>query len=442
MRMVGCSGSDYVISEEWHWEVDATVVSWGVSMCMHRYQVHRFLLIPFLYALLMLSFLFMLLILFMAMGGCATVQSKPTAYEMNMRAVFKEDDALADEIGASVEGLLGVITRGESLDGYVDQAEQDRHTFFYKALRSLAAPADEPGRTPLVLKSFSPDGGQSYLISVAFMRGEQIYKIIEFHAYRDGGSGGYRFKSPFDYRTRALQVQDFGEVRYYSTRPVDVGKAKAFVDFKHRLEGLLDVGSDVRRRELSYYCFETLDELLRAYGIVYDCTRCNWLKEDLGFMDAGAGRFLTGSDDERYIFAYTLDFMQAFDDADGDLYPPMVYGIATYFGEYGLSGHDLPTLKAQFRQRLEAEPGIDFLEEFNKGRGSSVNRHFTHFVICSFLCKAVAQRHGMDAVVSLVHSGRAGERFFTQIEELLGVDEAGFHDLVVQLIGQGSPAGS
>ena len=400
-------------------------------MCMHRYQANRFLLIPLLYALLMLS---MLCILPMALGGCATTQGKPLAFEMNMRAVFEEDDALADEIGASVEGLLGVITRGESLEGYVDQAEQDRHTFFYKALRSLAAHGDAPGRSPLVLKSFSPDGGQSYLISVAFMRGEQIYKIIEFHAYRDDDSDGYRFKSPFDYRTRSLQVQDFGEVRYYSTRPIDVSRGEEFVGFKHRLEDVLDVEPQIARRELSYYCFETLDELLRAYGIVYDCTRCNWLKEDLGFMDAGGDRFLTGSDDERYIFAYTLDFMQAFDDADGDLYPPMVYGLATYFGEYGLSGHDLPTLKAQFRQRLNAEPGIDFLEEYNKGRGSSVSRHFTHFVICSFLCEAVAQRHGMDAVIDLVHSGRSGDRFFEQIEELLGVDEAGFHDLMVRLI--------
>tara|TARA_R110002072_G_scaffold42064_3_gene117440 strand:- start:48425 stop:49630 length:1206 start_codon:yes stop_codon:yes gene_type:complete len=399
---------------------------------MHRYQADRFLLIPLLYALLMLSLLSMLP---MALGGCATTQGKPLAFEMNMRAVFEEDDVIAAGISESVEGLLGVITRGESFEGYVDQAEQQRHTFFYKALRSLATPGDTSGRSPLVLKSFSPDGGQSYLISVAFMRGEQIYKIIEFHAYRDDGSDGYRFKSPFDYRTRALRVQGFDEVRYYSTRPIDVSRAEAFVGFKHRLEGLLDVGPEVRRRELSYYCFETLDELLRAYGIVYDCTRCNWLKEDLGFMDAGADRFLTGSDDERYVFAYTLDFMQALDDGDGDLFPPMVYGLATYFGGYGLSGHDLPTLKDQFRQRLAAEPGIDFLVEFNKGRGSSVSRHFTYFVICSFLCEAVAERHGMNAVIDLVHSGRSGGLFFAQIEKLLGVDEAGFHDLVVRLIG-------
>ena len=357
---------------------------------------------------------------------------EPPAFRMNMGAVFSEDEEAADHLAGSVSGFLRAVVGGEGLEGYVTPEDQREHAFFFRALRNLGAPDGKLERSPLILKSFSPDGGESYLITVAFMRagedGDSVYRVIEFHAYPY--DGGYRYKSPFVYNTRALRVRSIGSVRFHLSKALDESRAREFVEFKSMFEGL--VGNP--EAPLDYYCFETLDELLRAHGIVYDCTRCNWLKEDLGFLDNNGGAFITGSGDERYIFEYLVDYMAERCDEDSDLYPPFVYGIATYFGDYGLSRDDMRTLKSQFRAELREKPGIDFLAEFKKGRGSSVSRHFSCYVMSAFLCEEIVEQHGLEAMIRLAHAGRDGERFFLLLEELLGVGEGGFHALIERLI--------
>ena len=351
---------------------------------------------------------------------------------MNRGAVFSEDEQLSAALGDSLDGLIAAILRGEITDAQISNQDQQRHSFFIGALEKLASQPGSITDSPLVLKSFSPDGDESFLVTVAFKAaregGDQIEKIVEFHAYPSGD--GYRFESPFAYRTRNLKSFEVGSVRYHFEGSFDRASAEEFVEFKTEFE--TSVGTEPT--QLDYYRFETLDDLLKAYGIVYDCTRCNWLKNDLGFMDNNGQAFVTGTGNEQFIFDYLVDYMSMYCDEDGDLYPPFVYGMAACFGGYGLSGDDLDTLKAQFREELEAHPELDFLEEFRKGRKSSVKRHFTNFVICAFICEEVLDRHGFEVIMELAHAGRSGERFFESLENLIGLDENNFHETVVRFI--------
>lgn len=351
---------------------------------------------------------------------------------MNRGAIFSEDEVVASALAESLSELITAVCRGEITDANISTDDQQRHAFFMGALRRLKIGEGSPAALPLVLRSFSPDGGESFMISVAFMspteQGDQIESIIEFQAYPH--DGGYRFRSPFDYRARKLKTKTVGEVRYHFAGPFDGERADEFVRFKRSFES--HVGN--KTRELEYYCFETLDEILRAYGIEYDCTRCNWLKEDLGFMDDSGQAFLTGTGDERFIFDYLVDYMSLYCDDDGDLYLPFVYGMAAYYGGYGLSGDELETLKAQFREELGLHPNMDFLEEYRKARKSSIHRHFTYFVIGAFICEEVIANHGFEGVMQLARTGRSGERFFVTLDRLLGVDETNFHEMVLRLI--------
>ncbi|MBL4590909.1 MAG: hypothetical protein JKY96_03000 [Phycisphaerales bacterium] len=353
-------------------------------------------------------------------------------YEMNRGAVFAEDELLAAALGESFSAMITAVQNGEITDRHISTEDQQRHSFFMGALRRLATDPDPSSALPLVLKSFSPDGGKSFLISVAFMspheQGNQIEKIIEFHAYPY--VDGYRFRSPFEYRTRTLDMLEVDEVRYHFQSSFDRAQAEEFARFKKDFEARVGMPTT----DLEYFCFETLDEVLRAYGIVYDCTRCNWLKEDLGFMDNDGRVFVTGTGNERFIFDYLVDYMSRYCDDDGDLYPPFVYGMAAYYGGYGLGGDDIETLKSQFRDELAARPDMNFLEEFHKGRKSSIRRHFTYFVISAFLCEEVLDRHGFDEVMKLARSGRSGEQFFETLESMLGVGEDDFHEFITQLI--------
>lgn len=356
----------------------------------------------------------------------------PSIFLMNRGAIFSENEEISESLHDSVEELITAIHNGDITDRLVAREDRERYSFFMKALRHLEMRSDVQAEPPMVLKSFSPDGDTSFLITIAFKgqgeNSDQIEKVIEFHAYPD--KERFSFKSPFEYRTRAFSTTTLDDVQYYYSGSINHERTQQFVSFKNQLESDLDT----TKRPLQYYCFETLDELLRAYGIVYDCTRCNWLKEDLGFMDDNGRAFLTGTGNENFIFDYLVDYMSQYCDQDGNLYPPFIYGMAAYFGGYGLSGDDLQMLKAQFREELKHNPEINFLHEYRKGRKSSIQRHFTHYVIGAFICEEVLDHHGFDGVMKLARSGRDGEQFYSTLETLLGVNESDFHQMVVRQI--------
>jgi len=144
--------------------------------------------------------------------------------------------------------------------------------------------------------------------------------------------------------------------------------------------------------------------------------------------------FVTGTNNENYIFEYLGDYLYYNMPDRDDMYWPFVNGMSAYYGGYGLSGDGIEVLKEQFRDKLKANPEIDFLEEFRKGRKSSVKRHFSYYVISAFLSQEAIEEHGFDTALELAYSGRKGEHFFEKLKRLLGVDEANFHETVVRLI--------
>jgi len=143
---------------------------------------------------------------------------------------------------------------------------------------------------------------------------------------------------------------------------------------------------------------------------------------------------MTGTDDAAYIAGYVEDYLERHVPGAAEIYSPCAVGLAVTYGDYFTSGDDLPTLKAQFREALLAQPDLDFLAEFKKGRGASIQRHFCHYVMCAFLCEEVLKEHGFDAVMKLVYSGAKGEQFFASLKASLDVDESSFHQTILRLI--------
>jgi len=119
------------------------------------------------------------------------------------------------------------------------------------------------------------------------------------------------------------------------------------------------------------------------------------------------------------------------------MYGAFLTGMSVCYGGYALSGEDLPELKRQFREALAEDPDLNFLAEFRKGRGASVNRHFSHFVMSAFLCEMALEQGGFEAARRLLYSGPDGERFFSNLERVLGIDEASFHRAIAQRIAAG-----
>ncbi|MGB0951911.1 MAG: hypothetical protein ACPG31_01680 [Planctomycetota bacterium] len=299
------------------------------------------------------------------------------------------------------------------------------YSFWYRILARAAGPNSEAQAS---LLKCAPVEDNTYLLTVAFQSQERIDSIVEIQA--TANPPGFRFGCPFVRHTKSLAVSEIGNVVFHHAPDWEREKAIAFVSFKEELSRNLGVASD----NLDYYCFESLDALLASYGIVFDARKCNWLAQDLGFLDADGSRFVTGTGDPDFRFEYISDYLPQIAHLKGKLYPPMVMGAATYYGGYGLSRDSLPTLKSQFRAALLANPQVDFLQEFRKERGSSIQRHFTYFVISAFLYEAAIDRVGFEGAMGLACSGKEGEQFFPKLQQTLGVTESGFHAFVVELI--------
>ncbi|MEM9378943.1 MAG: hypothetical protein AAGB93_03260 [Planctomycetota bacterium] len=362
-------------------------------------------------------------------GAVADVEEVPR----NLDAAFSEDPSLDASLEGALLAFLGDLRSERSGGAAFVEGDPERHGFFHDALRRLVRA--EGGAEPTLLKSFPLEGGGALLtLAFAGVRDGRpvIEAIVELEARPS--DEGLRFGSPFERHTRDMRRTTIGEVTFVHRGPLgsdgESAEARGFAAF--RTAFCRDAGLEAG--PLTYYRFHTLDALLKAYGLLFDARRCNFLRCDLGFLDDGGRRFLTGTGDPARRFEYVREVLRRAPGAE-DLYSPAAVGLATCFGGYGLSGDDLDELRAQFRAWLAAEPDVDFLAEYRKGRASSVHRHFSHFVMCAFLCDRVLEEHGLGAALSLVRSGAKGEKFWARLDELLGVDEANFHATIVELIG-------
>lgn len=340
------------------------------------------------------------------------------------------EDSLTDlKLELALSGFLAEVLEGTYSPKYVDTAHLTQYEFFFYTLKQVKA--TPPFYPPLILKSYSPDG-ENYFITIAFtgLKHEVpfIYKIIELKAvpYQDH----YRFYCPFKENAAHFKTQRVQSVVYHYSTDFNMTKAQEFADFKSELAGLTATQNDT----VHYYKFNSLDELLKTYGLVFDAGKCNFLCYDLGFSDNQGQHYVTGTNNENYIYGFLGDYLYDHLPHADSLYWPFVNGMAAYYGGYGLSGDDMNTLKAQFRQALEKNPDLDLLAAFKAGREASVSRHFSYYVMSAFVCEAVLKKHDFTAVLSLAYSGKNGEFFFKRLCSLLNIEEVEFHSLIVNLI--------
>lgn len=354
----------------------------------------------------------------------------------NFNTSLSEDSATAVRLEASLSKFLEQVATSSYTNEYVLDKHREKYSFFFDNLRGVNQ--NVRGRKfhkPTVLKSYTADGA-AYFITVAFTgtRNEDelfFYKVVEFKAepYKDH----YRFYCPFEERIATFNSKKIENVTFYYRKTIDVAKAEKFAAFKSDLCKWTNTANN----EIDYYNFESLDELLKTYGLLYDAAKCNFLCNDLGFADNNGKAYITGMNNEYYIFDYIGYYLYHNLPNKDKMYNPAVTGISTYYAGYGVLGDDMATLKKQFRAKLKLEPEIDFLEEFRKGRKSSVNRHFSHYVMAAFLYEEALNKVGFEKALSLVYTGKEGQQYFARLKELLGVDEHNFNATIKRLIAAG-----
>ena len=374
-----------------------------------------------------------ILVSFVFLVCFASDASAQISVERNLNLELAErDGATALKIEKSLNAFLTEAQKNAYSDNHVDPSHLLEFGFFFGKLAEIGNDSKE-FHNPLILKSYPVENG-SYRLTIAFTGTKTdkpfVYQVTELKAmpYRDH----FRFFCTFKDNTAHFKSKKIGNVTYYSSRSIDEKRSSEFVGFTQKLAKLTKGPVP----ELDYYCFRNLDELLKSYGFLYSARQCNFLRYDLGFTDNKGKTFVTGTDSENYVFGYLPDYLLYNLPDQEEIYPPFAQGIAAFYGGYGLSNDDLEELKRQFREKLKESPEIDFLQEFKKGRGSSVNRHFSHYVMDAFLFEEALKTKGFDEAFKLLYSGSQGERFFRNLKNILAIDESNFHSTIMKLIGE------
>lgn len=353
--------------------------------------------------------------------------------DRNFNLELAEKDSLTSAaLEESLKGFLNEARDGNYTSKYVDSVHLKQYDFFFRKLSGIGKDTDQVKfNNPNILKSYTPDG-EIYYVTVSFsgLMDDKPFvfqvtelKMVPYH-------GHYRFYCRFKENTQHYKTKTFKNVTYYFSGSLNEAKASSFADFKDRLSLL----TETPKSDLDYYAFQSLDDLLKAYGFLYSARQCNFLCYDLGFTDNGGQLYMTGTNNENYIFGYLGDYLYYNLPDKEDMYWPFVQGVSTYYGGYALSYDNLSELKQQFRKELKENPEIDFLVEFKKGRKSSVNRHFSYYVMSAFITEAVINEKDFQNVLKLVYSGKDGELFFENLQEILDVREADFHKFIVDII--------
>ncbi len=350
----------------------------------------------------------------------------------NLGLEISPDSTTAIALEASINGFLAETYAGEYSDKYVDPNHYMQNEFFFENLPTGAS-RNEATRfdPPSILRSYSANE-KDYYVTLSFTgtRGEEpfVYKIVELKAVPV--SDHFQFYCLFDERTAGMKTESVDDVTFYYEDSLDLEKAREFVQFKSRFNALTSTKPD----QMQYYKFSTLQSLLEAHGVIFDASKCNFLCNDLGITYNEGRTFVTGMNNECYIRDFIHGhFFYRMGNTD-NLYRPFREGMAIYYGG-SWGGVRLPEMADRFREEMVRRPDIDFLEEFQKGRGSSVSPHFSYFFMSALLCREVIEKHGFEAALKLVYSGPEGEHFFANLDEVMQVNESNFHDTIVRLIG-------
>lgn len=351
--------------------------------------------------------------------------------ERNLNLELAEKDNLTSlKIEKAVNGFLTEAKEKNYSEYYVDTIHLHKYEFFFNKLAQIGKNSEDFNK-PLILKSYPIENG-IYRLTIGFTgqkKGQPfIYQITELKAvpYKNH----YRFFCPFEENTKHFKRKKFDNVTYHFSNKINEEKAKEFVGFTQKLAKLTKGPIP----KLDYYSFNSLDELLKSYGFLYSARQCNFLYYDLGFTDNKGNTYITGTNNENYVFGFISDYLYYNLPNNDAVFWPFVKGVSTYYGGYGLDYDNIETLKSQFRKELKMNPDFNFLEEFKKGRKSSVNRHFSYYVMSAFLFEEALDKKGFDDALKLAYSGKNGVRFFENLDKILGINEKKFHQTILKLI--------
>lgn len=348
--------------------------------------------------------------------------------------LVEKDTIKSSVIEKSLNGFLTEALNQDYSNEYVDTLHLKKYEFFFRKLSGIGNNSEHINfNPPSVVKSYSSDG-KEYRLTVAFtgLKGKIpfVYQLTELKAvpYLDH----YRFYCPFEENTKDFKKKKIKTVTYFYSGGFNESKANEFADFKDELSEL----TKTPKSNLDYYCFQNLDELLKSYGFLYSARQCNFLCYDLGFSDNDGKMFLTGTNNENYLSEYVEDFLYYNLPNKEKMYWTFAIGVSTYYGGYGITSASIDELKKDFHNESQNNPDFNFLKEFKKGRKSSVNRHFSHYVISAFLCEEVLKKGSFEDLLSLIYSGENGEVFFKNLKEILNIDESNFNQTIVRIINE------
>ena len=342
-------------------------------------------------------------------------------------------DSLTHQVIHSFDRLLISIENEQPDTTLIDTEEADLNRNFFRYLKSIEKKDTIPDYFRAQLINFYPVGKHECLLTLAYLKNNEIGCIQTFLAKEDNGK--IVFASPLKYNTRHWKTKTIGTITYFFPDTIDIGRAELF-DRKN-ITIARKLNQPVRHWDM-YMCPD-YQTVLRLQGCLYESASNGSINSGY-IMDPKT--FFSAMNDEDFshdvLHKYASKIRGKMRNRSAECGLAYYWGNAYYSGATGKApdlNELLPVLQQYLRSHKDArllelfDKDPDVLAEYGYPKPIQVTR-----IISAVICREIERQKGTESIIELLKCGRGDENFFKSIDKLLGIRRDNFENEVRKFI--------
>ena len=254
---------------------------------------------------------------------------------------------------------------------------------------------------------------------------------------------GYTFSSPIDYYTHHWKTQKVGNIYYHFRDSIQLERAIIFAD-KNK-----DFSTKFKKpeQEIHFYMTPNYQEILKLIGIDYCKNAIGKIRDGWGVVGGNIIFSIMNNEDFSHdlfhFYAGTKHERKSRNwvTEEGVAYS---WGNAYYTTKSGEMA-DQKELVQIFKAHQAKNSDFNLLDLFENNFYDDESGIYDHMapdfkvgrLLCSLICDAVEEKHGMEGLNQLIACGSEPDRFtafFKTTNELIGLNKVNFNDKVQTLL--------
>ena len=342
-------------------------------------------------------------------------------------------DSLTDRIIRSLDRLLSSIENTPLDTALVDSENADLNRNFFRSLHGIERKNTVQKYFQAQLINLYPAGDSQYLLTLAWLKNDEIGHIRTFLAQERGGR--VTFANPLKYNTRFWKTTTIGTITYFYPDTIDTKRASDF----DRKNILMARKLNLPVRNWEVYMCRNYQEVLQIQGCSYEFTR-NGATNHGDIIDPETLFSVMNDEDFSHdvLHIYASQIRGTERNAAAECGLAYYWGNAYHTGTVG-KAPELDELVSVLQRYLQAHPEVKLLDLFDDSPNILAEYGYpwpvhVNRVIAGVICREIEKRKGTPGIVELLKCGRGNDPFFECTERLIGIGRDNFDAEVRKLI--------